>query len=102
MAESLNALRPDTPAERFNRKLGLWMFLLYAIAYALFVGVTVYDYRLMGHEAFAGLNVAIVYGFGLIVSAFVLAVIYMVACKADTEWNDQATMTNKGPMTKNQ
>lgn len=86
MAEpTYESTRPDTPAERHNRRLGLVLFFVYLAAYALFVGLTVYDYRLMGREAVAGLNVAIVYGFGLIVGAFVLAVIYMLACKAEDE-----------------
>ena len=85
---TIESMRPDfvptdTPAERHNRRLGLWLFLLYAIAYALFVGLTVYDYRIMGREAFAGLNLAIVYGMALIVGAFALALVYMVACKRE-------------------
>jgi uncharacterized membrane protein (DUF485 family) len=75
----------DTPEERFNRRLGLSLFFVYLAFYALFVGLTVYDYKLMGREAFAGLNLAIVYGFGLIVAAFVLALVYMVACKKESE-----------------
>jgi len=72
---------PDTPAEAYNRKLGLWLFALYLAFYAAFVGIVVYDYTLMGKPVFAGLNLAIVYGMGLIFAAFVLALIYMVMCK---------------------
>ncbi len=74
---------PDTPTEAYNRKLGLWLFLLYSSFYAAFVGIVVYDYTLMGKPVFAGLNLAIVYGFGLIFAAFILAVIYMVACRKE-------------------
>lgn len=73
----------DTPAERFNRRLGLWLFAAYLTFYAAFVGLTVYDYELLGREGFAGLSLAVIYGFGLIVSAFVLALIYMVACRKE-------------------
>lgn len=72
---------PDTPTEAYNRKLGLWLFLLYTSFYAAFVGLVVYDYTLMGKPVFAGLNLAIVYGFGLIFAAFVLALVYMVMCR---------------------
>lgn len=89
MAEpTYESTRPDTPAERHNRRLGLWLFFLYLAGYALFVGLTVYDYRIMGRTAFAGLNLAIVYGFGLIVSAFVLALVYMFAARSDEATQD--------------
>ncbi len=74
---------PDTPTEAYNRRLGLWLFALYLVFYAAFVGIVVYDYKLMGKPVFAGLNLAIVYGFGLIFAAFIMAVIYMVACRKE-------------------
>ena len=83
MAEPSLHSTPDTPAEIFNRRLGLWLFLLYSLFYAAFVGIVVYDYKIMGKPVLAGLNLAIVYGFGLIFSAFVLAVVYMFACKKE-------------------
>lgn len=82
MADPLSELT-DTPTERYNRKLGLWLFLLYLSLYVAFVGIITVDYRIMATEVVAGLNLAIVYGFGLIFAAFVLAVIYMVACKKE-------------------
>jgi uncharacterized membrane protein (DUF485 family) len=75
----------DTPAEVYNRRLGLWMFALYLALYVAFVGIIFVDYRIMAKQVFAGLNLAIVYGFGLIIAAFVLALIYFVACKREDE-----------------
>ena len=77
----------DTPAERYNRRLGLVLFAIYFVMYASFVGITVYDYRILGRPALMGLNLAIVYGFGLIIAAFVMAVIYMVMCRKEPPMN---------------
>ena len=73
----------NTAAERYNRRLGLWLFALYLALYVGFVGIIFADYRIMARQVFAGLNLAIVYGFGLILAAFVLALIYFVACRRE-------------------
>lgn len=74
---------PDTPTEIYNRRVGLVLFALYLTLYAVFVGLVVYDYTLMGKPVLAGLNLAIVYGMGLIFAAFVLALVYMVMCRRE-------------------
>ena len=61
-------------------KLGVWMFLLYAIIYAGFVAVNVVSPKLMEAKVLFGLNLAVVYGFGLILFALVLALIYNKLC----------------------
>lgn len=73
----------DTAAERYNRRLGLALFALYLALYVAFVGIIFVDYRIMARQVFAGLNLAIVYGFGLIIAAFVLALLYMVMCRRE-------------------
>jgi uncharacterized membrane protein (DUF485 family) len=72
-----------SPVERYNRRLGLVLFFAYLMFYVGFVGVIVVDYRLMGTVVFAGLNLAIVYGMGLIVSAILLSIIFMFACRKE-------------------
>jgi uncharacterized membrane protein (DUF485 family) len=59
--------------------IGLKLFLLYLAAYGVFVALNAFWPDVMKTPAVAGVNLAIVYGFGLIVGAFVLAVIYAVA-----------------------
>ena len=74
---------PD-PAHRHNARVGLWLFALYLLFYAVFVGITVVDYRVMARPVVGGVNLAICYGMFLIVAAIVLAVIvYMLLCKAE-------------------
>lgn len=70
---------PD-PAFLYKRRLGAWMFVLYALVYAGFVVVNLVRPGAMEAVLFGGLNLAVVYGFGLIVFALVLALIYSRAC----------------------
>lgn len=66
-----------------NQSLGLVLFAIYFLFYAGFIAITVYDYTILGKEVFAGVNLAIVYGMGLILLAIVLAVIYAFFAKSD-------------------
>ena len=59
--------------------IGLKLFVLYLAAYGAFVGLNAFWPDVMKTPVLAGVNLAIVYGFGLIIGAFVLAVIYAVA-----------------------
>jgi uncharacterized membrane protein (DUF485 family) len=71
----------DSPelAARQSR-LALSLFALYLLAYGGFMGLAAFGPEIMQRPAVGGVNVAIAYGLGLILGAFVLAVIYMVAC----------------------
>ena len=55
--------------------LGKWLFLMYAIVYGGFIIINVVSPKFMGIEV-GSLNVAIVYGFLLIVFAMLLAFAY--------------------------
>lgn len=55
--------------------LGKWLFVLYAIVYGGFVVINVISPKFMGIEV-GSLNVAIVYGFILILFAMLLAFAY--------------------------
>jgi uncharacterized membrane protein (DUF485 family) len=56
------------------------MFLLYALVYASFVIINLVRPGAMEIVLFGGLNLAVAYGFGLIVFALLLALIYNRAC----------------------
>ncbi len=70
---------PDL-ASKYKTRIGLWMFAFYSLVYAGFVVINVTQPVLMEKFIFAGLNLAVVYGFGLIVLALVLALIYNAMC----------------------
>jgi uncharacterized membrane protein (DUF485 family) len=68
------------PASAYKTRVGNWMFLLYALIYAGFVAINITSPTLMEAEVLWGLNLAVVYGFFLIIFALVLAVIYNHLC----------------------
>ena len=55
--------------------LGKWLFLLYAIVYGGFILINVTSPGFMGTDV-GDINVAIAYGFGLIIFAMILAFAY--------------------------
>jgi uncharacterized membrane protein (DUF485 family) len=71
---------PD-PAYLYKRRLGAWMFLIYAVIYTGFVIINLVRPGAMEKVLFGGLNLAVVYGFGLIIFALILALIYSQACE---------------------
>jgi uncharacterized membrane protein (DUF485 family) len=62
-------------ASSIKELLGKWLFLLYAIVYGGFILINVTSPDFMGIQV-GDINVAIVYGFGLIIFAMILAFAY--------------------------
>jgi uncharacterized membrane protein (DUF485 family) len=63
-----------------NARLGLVLFFFYLLFYGTFVYLSAFNGDFMARQVFAGVNVAIVYGFALIIVAIVLALIYLQSC----------------------
>ncbi len=80
-ADAPPALRTD--AQRSNARFGVILFLIYFVLYGGFVYLSAFRADLMGKPSLEGVNLAVIYGLGLIFAAFVLAVIYMVLCRND-------------------
>jgi uncharacterized membrane protein (DUF485 family) len=75
-------------ASEYKAKLGVYMFIVYVIIYAGFIFINVVSPKSMAVLVFAGLNLAIVYGFGLIVLAIIMGLIYNYLCtKKEDELN---------------
>ena len=68
------------PSSAVKMRLGVRMFLLYGLVYAGFVVINVVRPTLMEVRLLFGLNLATVYGFGLICSALLLALVYNRKC----------------------
>ena len=81
MAENNEA--KDTSILSRNARLGLMLFSVYLLLYGGFMALNVMNPKRMAEPALFGLNLAIVYGFGLIVAALVLALLYMALCKPE-------------------
>lgn len=67
-------------AAKIKAKIGIWLFIFYSVVYAIFVALAVTYYESMKEIVFAGQNLAVVYGFGLIVFAVILGIIYNIIC----------------------
>ena len=67
-------------AVKKKTKLGVILFFIYFIVYAGFVTIGVVDYKLMGKIVLGGQNLAVVYGFGLILFAILLGLFYNWKC----------------------
>ncbi|HYO88312.1 MAG TPA: DUF485 domain-containing protein [Candidatus Limnocylindrales bacterium] len=67
-------------ASAYKARVGLILFVIYGLAYAGFVAINVFAPKSMGQIVFVGLNLAVVYGFGLILLAIVMGLIYHVLC----------------------
>lgn len=70
---------PDEAAA-YKRRLGLKNVAVYGLVYLVFMILNVATPKTMGLILVGGLNVAMVYGFGLILLAFIMAIIYNAAC----------------------
>ena len=64
----------------YKMRVGVRMFLFYALVYGGFVIINVVNPVAMESTVFLGLNLAVTYGMGLIALAFVLALIYTRIC----------------------
>ncbi len=67
-------------AAAYKRRLGLKMLAFYGTLYVIFIIINVVWPKAMGTMVVAGLNLAIIYGFALIIIAFLLALVYNWLC----------------------
>ncbi|MHB1253616.1 MAG: DUF485 domain-containing protein [Candidatus Humimicrobiaceae bacterium] len=80
----------------FKAKIGLWMFLGYSVVYAGFILINVIDPKLMAIDV-GPLNLAIVYGFTLILLALIMALIYNKVCtNAEKTMNEESKEKESG------
>ena len=76
---------PAAPLEKDNAaakkaKLGVILFFVYLLIYAGFVAIGLLYPEFMGNHVLGKQNLAIVYGFGLIILAIVMGFIYNLVC----------------------
>lgn len=70
------------PAAAYKSRLGVWMFLSYSLFYASFVALNLASPTSMEKIVLAGMNLATVFGFALIVVALIQALVYDGLCRA--------------------
>lgn len=64
----------------YKTRLGVRMFVAYALVYVGFILINIIKPVLMEKQIIFGLNLAVVYGFGLIILSIIMALIYNVLC----------------------
>lgn len=72
-----------------NSKIGLRLFFIYAVFYLGFVLVNAFWTEWVEWVPIAGLNLAVLWGFGLIGLALVLALVYGFLCQSPCESSEQ-------------
>ena len=80
----------DDAASAFKTRLGLILFMIYGLVYVGFVAINTVNPKAMGQIVFSGLNLAVVYGFGLIILAIVMGLIYNAICTRAEDRMNQA------------
>ncbi len=89
----------------FNARVGLVLFFIYFLFFAGFIVLAAFGKDIMAmhvalidadggvRSCFGGVNVAIVYGFSLILAAFVLAMLYMLLCQPEPVTPEMVELT---------
>ena len=67
-------------AAKKKARLGIRMFIVYTLVYAGFVFIGITWPEVMGLQVISDQNLAIVYGFGLIILAIIMGFIYNYFC----------------------
>jgi len=64
-----------------HARLGMRLFAIYFVLYATFMGLVAFDRERLKISVASGINLALVYGLGLIAAAIVLAFFYGWLCR---------------------
>jgi hypothetical protein len=71
--------------EQRTARLGMFFFIVYALFYAIFVYLSAFHLDVMSYHGGLQVNVAVWYGFTLIISPLLLAILYARMCKRRNE-----------------
>jgi len=78
------------PASEFKKKVGIRMFIAYAVVYAGFIVINTIVPKLMGKQIVLGLNLAVTYGFGLIILVIIAGMVYNRICSGKEDEMEKA------------
>ena len=70
----------EDKASSYKSKLGVKLFIVYSLVYVIFVAINVVSPETMEMKAIFGLNLAVTYGFFLILLAIVMGLFYNNLC----------------------
>jgi uncharacterized membrane protein (DUF485 family) len=79
----------------YKTKIGLRFFAIYGSFFAGFVIINTFVPGLMKIKVLLGLNLAVTYGFALIIAAIIMGLIYNMVCtKKENEFESRLTLTD--------
>lgn len=89
-----NEVGEDNASEK-KARLGLILFIVYGLVYAGFVAINTFSPKTMSESVAFDVNLAVVFGFGLIILAIVMGLVYNAICtryekQLNTEGKDSA------------
>ncbi len=73
--------REDAAVVAHNTRMGLVLFAVYTAIYGGFMMLSAFWPQLMSEPFLGGVNLAVIYGFVLIATALVVALIYVRLCR---------------------
>ena len=73
--------REDAGVVAHNTRMGVVLLVVYVVFYGGFMALSAFWPAAMAQTPTGGANVAVLYGFFLIVLALVLALVYMLVCR---------------------
>ncbi len=71
----------DEPHARRNARYGLVLFIIYSVLYGTFMYLNAFAPWQLQETTFGGVNGAVLFGLGLIATAFLLALTYAWLCR---------------------
>jgi uncharacterized membrane protein (DUF485 family) len=71
----------DAAVVAYNTRIGVILFIVYVLFYGGFMALSAFWPEVMSKPFLRGANLAVAYGFALIVAALVLALLYMKLCR---------------------
>lgn len=75
-------------SEGYKSRLGIYMFVIYTALYLVFVFMCVLFPKMVGNSV-GKLNIAITFGFGLIIIAIIQALIYNFMCSKREKYHEE-------------
>lgn len=78
--EPISSEKPVDETIKRNARYGLCLFAVYLSFYGCFIALNLAAPKVMAGPALGGMNLAIVFGFALILAAIALALLYMWMC----------------------
>lgn len=71
----------DEASVAHNTRIGVIMLVIYVAFYGGFMALSTFSQEIMSRPVLGGVNLAIVYGFALILAAIVFALVYVNLCR---------------------